>query len=206
MPEEKKFGPDISFNGEFTEYWAEINAADSSGVAVRGLRAGDELRILDISRDCAFSAGGSAQAAQVKGLIGTAADAVDSPWKIALDGLLQAIPLLNGKKRRDGYGQESGKTDFAIDEGGVLFCLPGSGGAPMSNSGNRPIIKVVNGHRGRVAPSAKPDLYFPIRGLQGPITCRNDGDGILRIVPFDHNHGDNEGVYEVVFTITRPGA
>lgn len=207
--ERKEFGPDIDFepgnsNNPF-EFWAEVSATDATGVAVNGIRAGDEIRIVDISGDCAFE-GGDNNRDEAPSFIGTLADSLTKPWALAVKGLRRLIPILSGgDKRRDGYGQEPGKTDFAIKEGGVLFCFPGTGGALFSNDNTRPTIQTTGTQSWRVAPSTAPgQCHFPIRGGQNAIQSQRSG--ILRIVAFDHKHVDNAGVYEVVFTITRPVA
>ena len=198
----ENFGPDIVFAGDGTqEFWAEISAADTTGVAVSGLMNRDVIRILDISGICSFSGGGEVKKA-VTSLIGTAKEAVTGPWALALQGLRQLIPLWpGGDARRDGYGQEPGKTGAHTDEGGIILCLPPAKGMIYSNDGTRPTIT----DNRRIVPAQSPFL-FPKRD-QGPIPVSGLEDGtkgVLRIAAFDHNYKDNSGVYEVVFTITRP--
>jgi len=202
MPEEKKdFGPDIKFDGDSGEFWAEISAADATGVAVAGVKAGDEIRILDISGLCAFEGGDDKKGAS--SLIGTVAEAATGPWAVAVKALREVVPLLaGGDKRRDGYGQEPGTTQFHTDEGGIILCFPGAGGVTYSNKDTRPVIK----NDGRHPRTEAGKFHFPIRGDGGPIKVPEPTPtpGTLRIAAFDHKYTDNSGVYEVVFTITRP--
>ena len=201
MPEEKKdFGPDIKFDGGSDEFWAEISAADATGVAVADVKPGDEIRILDISGLCAFEGGDDKQGAS--SFIGTVAEATTGPWAIALKALREVVPLLaGGDKRRDGYGQEPGKTQFHTDEGGIVLCFPDAGGVIYSNEDTRPPNTNTGGRVNPTAAHGK--FHFPIRGNRNPITVPGTKPGTLRIVAFDHKYTDNSGVYEVVFTITR---
>ena len=129
------------------------------------------------------------------------ADTLTGPgsWR---SGLRQVIPILSGgDKRRDGYGQEPGKTDFAIRKVESFSALGLHLAAPFSNDENRPKIETVRAARAGCAqhlPGADP---FPIRGDETAIVAKKSG--VLRIVVFDHKHVDNAGIYEVVFTITR---
>ena len=199
MPEEKKdFGPDINFDGESVEFWAEISAADATGVAVAGVKGGDEIRILDISGLCAFEGGDDKKGAA--SFIGTVAEAATGPWAIALKALREVVPLLaGGDKRRDGYGQEPGTTQFHTHEGGIILCFPDARGVIYSNENTRPSTKGVGRQN---PPAAEGKFHFPSRG-DGSIEIPEATSGTLRIVAFDHKYTDNSGVYEVVFTITR---
>ena len=204
MPEEKKdFGPDINFDGDRGEFWAEISAADATGVAVAGVKDGDEIRILDISGLCAFEGGDDKKGAA--SFIGTVAEAATGPWAIALKALREVVPLLaGGDKRRDGYGQEPGTTQFHTHEGGIILCFPDAGGVIYSNENTRPTINQGVGREN--PPLAAGKFHFPIRGNRDSITIPGTTSGTLRIVAFDHKYTDNSGVYEVVFTITRSSA
>ena len=110
--------------------------------------------------------------------------------------------MAGGDKRRDGYGQEPGTTQFQTHEGGLIFCFPDAGGVIYSNENTRPFSIEVGGGRAD-PPAAAGKFHFPVRGNRDAIPVPGTTPGTLRIVAFDHKYTDNSGVYEVVFTITR---
>ena len=201
---ETTFGPDTVFeppaDGGTVEFWAEISATDATGVAVNKVQEGDTIRIVDISGICSFDGGGDRGRDDATSIVATAAEAIGGPWGVAIKLLRHIIPIiLGGSCKRDGYGQEPGKTDYAEDEGGIIVCVPRSGGSGMiySNDDTRPTSSKKDGRKSKVD-----YCHFPIRGVDNVFGIKHDG--VLRIGAFDHKYEDNAGTYEVVFRITRP--
>ena len=200
------FGPDEVFEPEGSkpvEFWAEISATDDSGVSVDGIKKGDEFRIIEISGMCSFAKGKSRLILRV---VTTVAGAIlgggTKAWQDAISSMRKDLDKHtkdsgNAGKKRDGYGLEAGESSHAENEGGIIVCLPGSGGLRYYAD-----VRRVAAQIGQVQAGS---WFFPSRDrVQVPYLIETDG--VLRIGAFDSHHNDNAGSYEVKFSITRPAA
>ena len=183
---------------------AFINTADSLGVKIRGLQPGDTISI-DSTRGLASFAGRDKIKKALSSLAGVVAVGVGSkkPESAAFmkevqkfaDSLIELVPS-RGKKR-DAFGKEPG-SGYKRKEGGVLLCMPLSGGAYYAGE-----IKRGGKRYDEKRPSYVKDAFFPIRVNVSSSKDRKHNrrivqkDGSLIILAWDSNFEDNQGVYEV---------
>lgn len=200
------FGPDAVFDpkdSQPVEFWAEISATDDSGVSVDGIKKGDEFRIIEISGMCSFAKGKSRL---ILSIVTTVAGAFlgggTTAWQSAISSMRKDLDKHakdsgTAGKKRDGYGLEAGEASHAENEGGIIICLPSSGGLRYYGD-----VRRVKKDIGQVQAGG---WFFPSRDrVQKPYSIETDG--VLRIGAFDSHHNDNAGSYEVKFSITRPRA
>ena len=190
---------------------AEIYANDATGARLRDVRKGDIVRIDSISGWCSFSDGSLMKTLKKiasiavplvsGGLSGVAKTALDTVKKHG--NFSQDAPTKG--KVRDGYGRVRGKDEFAVKEGGIIVCMPAAG-RPIQADGGSHLDDDAEKH-GRLPRYVKPRLrgqcFFPCREDGGITEMEASEDGTAWILVFDSRHQDNDGVYEVEFTVIR---
>lgn len=201
---------------------AFVNAADDFGVAVAGLRAGDEVKVMSMAGTATFS---DSVGKILRGIIAIAAKAGQA-YAIA-EGVPEAASVIQagadyatreylgkpGGKKRDAYGYDG--ATLARNEGGVLVCMPEAGGPYYATEGLR---GETNGVRSddRLPNYMKskdgPTLggFFPVRPENDPVppnrpqnTRIAQKDGVLHLIAWDKKFDDNAGYYQVILRITR---
>ena len=210
-----RFGPDISVSipegATGVSLWAKVNSADANGVTIDNVKEGDVIKIDFIGGSASFSdRSGWDHIKSIIGIVGSMPEAIlgslgsqigKAAKKAADNANLKAF---TGKGLvRNGYGRKkSGK--FALKEGGIVVCMPSAQGTIHARKGTYPLQAAEN--RGRLAthvPAGIQDkCFFPVRGREMQMTASKAG--VICILAFDSEFEDNEGAYEVKFTITRP--
>ena len=148
-----------------------------------------------------------------KGIVSKAAPLIGGVLPAAAKATLDAVKKGGGfqqneppkGKARNGYGRICGKDRFAVEEGGIIVCMPAARGPVSSHSGSRPHKDAEK--RGRL-PQYVPERYedrllFPCREQGGQMQMEASMDGKAWIIVFDSKYQDNDGVYEVDFTVIR---
>lgn len=203
-----------------------INAADPLGVFVENLRPTDVISVREMAGMAAFS-DYKAEKDAASGFIGLVADGVSAAkpelapaLKNAQKNAEKLFGLIPNKgKRRAADGRMRGKSSYARQEGGILVCLPGSGGT--FESGGRGHwgltdsprwIKEGKGPRtdNRI-PKHVIHAFFPIQPsnlFSADQSARHNtrkagGTGALIVAPWDYKFEDNEGFYRVHVHIKR---
>ena len=191
-----------------------VNANDPIGVEIVGLQEGDVIKIDSILGWCTFSDG--TPLSNTLGAISKAATLVNGivphpAAKVVLDAAKKAGNLLESEpkagKARNGFGRIRKSGDFARKEGGIIVCMPGSGGPIHAHE--RSYLDERAEKEGRipkyVAPSFRDWCFFPCRpGIPGGIRKMvAKDDGSAWILAFDADHKDNDGVYVVRLRVTR---
>jgi len=196
---------------------AYLNAADNLGPAILNLKKGDRVQLLSVDGMASFS---DSSGKLVESIVAVATKAADAG--AAALGAPQAAPIIEaggqfasnqfGKASkgdlRDGYGKDPGGT-MRRQEGGVLVCMPEAGGLFYSggffhrdrwvqgdDGGDRTDNRLPKHMRGTGA-------FFPVRGNKSQDVRIAKADGILHLVPWDFDFGDNAGFYRVILRITR---
>jgi hypothetical protein len=193
-----------------------INAADDLGVSIEGLARNDIVQVTSASGIASFSEDkGNPLASSLVGLIATGAKAA-----AGVGAVPEAIPIINGaeefakdqfkatnakNKRRDAYGVEPNSGLKARAEGGLLICLPGSGGPYYSGDSDHTVrwIKPDGTRNDTNLPNhVQPGFAF--------FANRNDfeprrvvADGELYVVPWDWYFPDNAGFYKAFIYIKK---
>ena len=200
--------PDES--GNF-KYLAEIYANDATGARLRDVRKGDVVRIDSISGWCSFSTGSPMRTlkkiasiavplvgGQLSGVAKTALDTVKKHGNFSEDEPTKG-------KVRNGYGKVRGKDKFAAKEGGIIVCMPAAGEPIQADGGSH--LDDDAEKNGRLPQYVKPRLrnrcFFPCREDGGIAEMEASKGGTAWILVFDSKHQDNDGVYEVEFTVIR---
>lgn len=207
-----------------------LNAADAGGISIHGLQKGDQIEVLAIAGLSSFSDGRSSPEASLIGLADIGGSVVAGIYAPELIPLIKEASSFAKKhfieadaKRRDGYGQMAGKDEYARQEGGILVCLPESGGPYYSGNwlnGQRWVKKhttKISGHTvahsklGRtdsVRPNHVNYGFFPIRHLQPRENSLHNtrtltSSGTVYVVSWDHKFKDNTGHYKLEMRIRR---
>ena len=92
---------------------------------------------------------------------------------------------------------------YARKEGGVLVCMPQAHGPIYAT--NRNYLHQDAERNGRlheyVPPHNREKCFFPYP--DGLMEARAADDGTVHVLTFDKDHKDNDGAYDVEFTIVR---
>lgn len=202
---------------------AYLNAADDLGVAIGNLRVGDTVFILAADGMAAFAENqGNVHASSIIAAIASgeaiAPVAKDTPESAAIIHAGAQFAMshyghdgsagFNKKKRRDAFGQNpAGNRVYERQEGGVLVCLPGSGGTFYSASEMHPEYWIKREGAPRLD-SIRPDHirphgFFLIRGSGAPNhnTRAISQDGEMFLVPWAYKFDSNKGYYQVLVKV-----
>jgi hypothetical protein len=201
-----------------------VNAADSLGVSITGLKQGDQIQVTSAAGVASFSQDtGNPTASGIIGVLAAGAIGVlNATGNPEFDPVVTAAEQFaqsefkgtgNADKYRDAFGTASdGGT--AQEEGGVEIALPGSGGPwyssdhdhrdgwaslPTFNGGPRGLPKTVVAEQLPLTP-------FGFVGRRGNNTfvCQQDGEAY--ILAWDFAYRDNAGFYKLVVTLTQASA
>ena len=129
-------GPDIELKtpdeaSNAWTIWASVRAADSSGISIAGVKAGDTVT-LDYIHGVAYFDGQSGWSMVLSTVIRTLGLAVPvGDGKFTFSGQTVPAPSTSSgdvSKLRDGWGRdvEGGIGKYAEDEGGIVICMPSS--------------------------------------------------------------------------------
>ena len=194
--------------------WAKVSATDHFGVRISNVKAGDIVRIVSVSGLCSFSdksfVAHFLSVFGIIGFVGTTADAaglgssaVSTIAQTVRNGS-KALKPYEGKrgKIRTGYG-ETMSGSYARKEGGIIVCMPQAAGAIYATSRN--YLRREAEKNGRL------HEYVPVRNQgkcffpypDGVMEMTAADDGTVHILTFDKDHMDNEGTYDVEFTVIR---
>ena len=134
------------------------------------------------------------------GLSGVAKAAVDA---VKQHGFQKDEPVKG--KQRDGYGRVRGQDRFAAKEGGIIVCMPASYGPIYAHPGTH--LDGAAEEHGRLHQYVQERLrdrcFFPCRAPKGMMEMAATEDGPVHLLAFDSEYEDNEGVYEVEFSVHR---
>ena len=197
---------------------AFINAADNLGMSIEGMQSGDTIEIRSAAGLASFSEDqGNPEAASFVGLLATAAEGAalyeESPQYLPIirDAESKAKDLFKATgekgKIRDAYGIEPSSGGKARAEGGIIICLPQSGGPYYSGDPD---------HQNRwIKPDGTRDLahmpdhifsgtaFFPLRGNDSQNRQLVTKDGEVYVLPWDSAFADNAGFYKVFIVLHK---
>ena len=193
---------------------AVVNAADPAGISIQGVKSGDIVEIEDLSGVASFADDeGNKVAQSIIAVIGVGADGVaeyyQHPEAVKIIDQLTTIAKdqfnATGAKEkfRDGYGADPSDGGKAQAEGGIIVCLPGSGGAYYSGSPDhqeRWIKKDGTRDFAHMPAHIKPGTaFFPLRfdATHNRQTITSDGQIIVLAWDDGNAFGDNAGFYRV---------
>ncbi|MCW5201277.1 hypothetical protein VU07_05750, partial [Desulfobulbus sp. F4] len=127
---------------EAFKVWASIPVCDDKGITIDNVKNGDEITIYNAAGIASFD---KTSMKMIKAIVGIAngiagdiliyaTDGLAAPFVEAWNKSLKAIGDAVGDsdiehKRRDPYGKDPGTGDTGKHEGGLIVCMPGSGGA-----------------------------------------------------------------------------
>jgi len=193
-----------------------LNAADSLGISIEGVQAGDQVQFVAASGIASFSQDkGNPLASSIVALAAAGANVtlkeLDAPEvKPLIDAAEQfakdQFKATNAKtKRRDAFGVDPGSGGKAQQEGGVIVCMPEAGGTFYSGDSD---------HRGRwiQGDGVRSDDHLPthIFGAFFPIQGSNDHNTRIAmqsapmfLLAWDWAFDDNAGFYKVVVKLTK---
>jgi hypothetical protein len=192
-----------------------INPADYMGVYIDGIMAGDWVEVTSAAGLATFSTDkGHPLISGLVGLIAAGADAVATYYKHP-----EAIKVIDdaetfvqsqlkgtgaGTKTRDAFGVEPGTGLKARAEGGILVCLPDSGGPCYSGDTDHQSrwIKSPGDRTPANNPPQVSGAFFPMQA--GPSNkMQATMAGQVYVLAWDWNFGDNAGYYKVFLHIKK---
>ncbi len=193
-----------------------VNAADSLGVCIDGLQAGDQLQVMSATGVASFSEDkGNPLASGIVGLVATGANLAATvlgapevaPVITAAEKFAQdQFKATNAKtKKRDVYGVETGTGHKARQEGGVLVCLPEARGTFYSGNGDHK-ERWIKGDGVRTddhIPAHVFGSFFPRRESDAHNTRTVQQTGQAYLVAWDWKFEDNAGFYRVVVKLKK---
>lgn len=193
-----------------------LNAADSIGAMIAGMKAGDTISITSASGIASFSQSSGSLAASLIGLTASVAGGVviaeggnKDATKMIVDGATKFAEAefkkdKVKKKRRDAFGVDPGTQHKARQEGGVLICFPEAGGTLYSGKDKKLWIKHHAPRTDAERPGHVTDGIFLVKGDTNHMSRRIGADGEIYIVAWDHKFRDNAGFYHVRLRLKRP--
>lgn len=193
-----------------------LNAADSLGVSIEGVQAGDQVQFLGASGVASFSEDkGDPLASSIVALIAAgakvAADEENAPEvKPLIDAAEQfakdQFKATNAKnKRRDAFGVDPASGLKAREEGGVLICMPEAGGTFYSGDSDHK-SRWIQGDGVRSddhLPSHVAGGFFPLQGRLDHNTRTAEQTAPMFVLPWDWNFDDNAGFYKVFLKLIK---
>ena len=194
--------------------WAKVSATDHSGVRISNVKKGDIIRVVSISGLCSFSdksfVANFLSVCGIVGFVGAALDkaglgssAVGTIAQTIKEGSKALKPYAGQRgKIRTGYGEKMSGS-YARKEGGILVCMPQAHGSIYATDRNH-LDKDAerNGRLHKYVPlHNQGKCFFPYP--DGSMEGRATDDGTVHVLTFDKDHMDNDGAYDVEFTIIR---
>jgi len=199
-----------------------VNAADQLGVCITGLQPTDQIQVSSASGLATFSkdTGNPTLASLVGVLAAGAVGTLNATGNPEFDGLVTSAEQFAqqafkgtgaGTKSRDAFGVDS-SGGVALEEGGVIVCMPGAGGTfysadpdhrnmwatqPLSNGAPRGLPKGVLSEGFPVTPFG----FLGRTTLNIPFVCQQAGEAY--IVAWDFAFSDNAGTYKLFVTLTN---
>lgn len=203
-----------------SSYWGfkimvAVSSNDHEGAQIAGLEAGDYLGISEMAGSASFS---TVNVKLIKGIVNVVNKIVDETVDIATDEA--AAPIMDAwneslkaledafdedkidVKVRDGWGKAH-DGGYAIDEGGVLVCLPQSGG-PLYHDDFKLDGDASNGRLSKYYPQGK--AFFPCNKEGGALYLQASEAGTAHLLAYDSKDAfkDNQGAYNIEAWVIRP--
>lgn len=192
-----------------------VSSNDPEGAQIAGLEAGDYLGISEMAGAASFS---TVNVKLIKGIINVVNKIVEDVVDVATDGAAEPImdawndslDLLEkafnkdkiNTKVRDAWG-EANDGGYAIDEGGVLVCLPQSGG-PLYHDDFKLDSHASKGRLAKFYPQGK--AFFPCNLTGGALYLQASETGTAHLLAYDSKDAfkDNQGAYNIEAWVMRP--
>lgn len=203
-----------------SSYWGfkimvGVSSNDHEGAQLAGLEDGDYLGISEMAGSASFS---TVNVKLIKGIINVVNKIVDETVDIATDEA--AAPIMDAwneglkalekgfnkdeinTKVRDGWGQAN-DGGYAIDEGGVLVCLPQAGG-PLYHDDFKLADNASKGRLTKFYPQGK--AFFPCNLDGGTLYLQASEAGTAYLLAYDSKDAfkDNQGAYNIEAWVMRP--
>ncbi len=203
-----------------SRYWGfkimvGVSSNDKIGAQIAGLEVGDYVGVSEMAGSASFS---TVNVKLIKGIINVVNKIVDATVDIAtddaaapvMDAWNKSLKLLEdgfdtGKmttKVRDAWGHVD-QSGYAIDEGGVLVCLPQAGG-PLYHDHFKLDGDASGGRLQKYYPEGK--AFFPSNLSGGTSYLQASEAGTAHFLAYDSSDafGDNQGAYNVEAWVMRP--
>ncbi len=207
--------------------WAVVPANSSNGILINAIEKSDQVFVNQTKNLNGLASFTKSTMASTQGIVGIANyirvqfnsllypdEAAARPFFDAwsrqfntIRSAAQANPIAH--KRRDAFGLDpGGDKKYAINEGGVIICMPDAAGPIYSNKDTRPLSgSRDNGRLPIYTPARVKELNsgFLYRQMPGVITAVASRPGGLVVVAFDEGNafGDNNGAYAMEILILR---
>lgn len=200
-----------------SSYWGfkimvGVSSNDPQGAQLAGLEDGDYLGISEMAGSASFA---TVNVKLIKGIINVVNKIVDETVDIATDEA--AAPIMDAwneslkalekgfnkdeinTKVRDGWGQAN-DGGYAIDEGGVLVCLPQAGG-PLYHDDFKLADNASKGRLTKFYPQGK--AFFPCNLDGGALYLQASEAGTAHLLAYDSKDAfkDNQAP-----TTSKPGS
>lgn len=202
-----------------SNYWGfkvlvGVSSNDPTGAEIAGLEAGDIIGIGEMAGECSFS---TVSVKLIKGIINVANKIAGETAEILTDGAAEPVVKawndslkavedgFNQKdidtKLRDAWGETKGG-GYATHEGGILVCLPQSGGPLNQDQFKLNDDAGKNGRLPKYYPQGK--AFFPCNLPGGTMYAPASESGTAYILAYDSKFSDNQGAYNIEICIMRP--
>lgn len=202
-----------------SNYWGfkilvGVSSNDPIGAQIANVEPGDIIGIGEMAGDCSFS---TVSVKLIKGIINVANKIAGETAEILTDGAAEPVvkawneslkALEDGfdqkqinTKLRDAWGETKGG-GYATDEGGVLVCLPQSGGPLNQNQFKLDSDAGKNGRLPKYYPQG--NAFFPCNLPGGTMFAAASTGGTAYILAYDSQFSDNQGAYNIEVCIMRP--
>ncbi|MFD0724576.1 hypothetical protein [Lysobacter brunescens] len=203
-----------------TSYWGfkimiGVSSNDPEGAQIAGLEAKDYFGISEMAGSASFS---TVNVKLIKGIVNVVNKIVDETVDIATDEA--AAPIMDAwneslkaledafdedkidTKVRDGWGKAH-DGGYAIDEGGVLVCLPQAGG-PLYHDDFQLESGASDGRLPKYYPQGK--AFFPCNKPGGLLYLQASEAGTAHVLAYDSKDAfkDNQGAYNIEAWVLRP--
>lgn len=189
-----------------------VSSNDDVGAQIAGLEAGDYIGIGEMAGEASFS---TANIKLIKGIINVVNKiaevgiefATDDAAEPVLDAWNQALKALEkgfdqdkiNTKLRDAWG-EAKDGGYAVDEGGVLVCMPQAGG-PLHQQHFKLDGDASKGRFPKYYPQGK--AFFPCNLPGGLMYAEATEAGTAYILAYDSKFEDNQGAYNLEVCVLR---
>jgi hypothetical protein len=207
--------------------WVVVPANQPTGVLVDALQTDDQVIVNQTKNLNGLAAFTKSKMPDIAGIVGmanyvrnrgnsllypdqTAATPFVNAWSQAFDAIKQAAHQNKIEhKRRNAFGKDpGGDKKYALDEGGVILCMPEAAGPIYSNKDTRPASgSKDNGRLPKYWPERVKQLNsgFLYKSTPGFIVGGATRPGGLVVVAFDEGNafGDNNGAYAMEVIIIR---